>query len=293
PRRRRPSWLLMGLAAAATTAAVAVPTVVLSGHQGLPLPPGARPGKVTGALNMLVVGTDVVAGSPLRRKGVRADTILLVHLPADREEIRLVNLPRKSIVQIPACGSRPARKDMIGSAFDGGGLTCSVKTVETLTGVRIDHAMELRLDAVKGMVDALGGVEVRLPRPVDDKAAKLALPAGRNLLDGERALGYARLRDHGDGADLQRFERHQALMSGMLKKARSLLTDPGKIRDFLSAVARTTRTDMDLDTMAGIAMTASHSRPRFATVPSTPTPEDPGKVVWKQPEASRLFQTLE
>ncbi|MEV0145105.1 MULTISPECIES: LCP family protein [unclassified Nonomuraea] len=296
PRRRRISLLLTGLAAVATAAAVAVPTLVLRGHQTVPPPAGARPAKVTGALNVLLVGTDGKAGSERfqAQKGSRTDTMILLHLPADRKKIIGVSFPRDSMVRIPACGDRPARRDMINSAFSTGGLTCVVETVETLTKVRIDHMAEVDFDAFKDVVDALGGVEVTLREPVDDKASKLKLPAGKSIVNGEQALAYARLRRYGDGSDLQRIKRQQVLVTAMLAKARKTLDDPAKVRAFLAAATKSVKTDegLDLETMVGIASSVEKSRPTLVTVPWQPDPKDPNRIVWKQPEANQLFETL-
>ncbi|MEV4747614.1 LCP family protein [Streptosporangium sp. NPDC049248] len=291
-RRLRVGWPTMGLAAAATVVAVTVPTLVLNSGESV-TPAGGRPVKVTGALNILVVGTDSQAGSPrFRTGGARSDTILLAHLPADRKRITFVNLPRDSIVRIPACGTVPARRDMINSAFNKGGLTCTVKTVETLTDLRIDHAMEFDFQAFKEVVDALGGVEVRLPKPVNDPKAKLTLPAGKSMLSGEQALAYMRLRNYGDGSDIQRIKRQAALMQAMLKKARQGITGPARLQSFLSAATRSIKSDMGLGTMAVIAESARESQAAFLMVPWLPAPDDPNKIVWKQPEASELFGDL-
>ncbi|MEU3169380.1 LCP family protein [Streptosporangium sp. NPDC006930] len=296
-RRLRVGWPTMGLAAAAaaaaaTVVAVTVPTLVLNGGGSI-APAGVRPVKVTGALNILVVGTDSQAGTPrFRTGGARSDTILLAHLPANRERITFVNLPRDSIVQIPACGAVPGRRDMINSAFNKGGLACTVKTVETLTNVRIDHAMEFDFQAFREVVDALGGVEVRLPRPVNDSKAKLTLPAGKSMLNGEQALAYVRLRNYGDGSDIQRIKRQAALMRAMLKKAGQGITGPARLQSFLSAASRSVKSDMDLGTMAVIAESARESQATFLVVPWLPAPDQPGRIVWKQPEANEFFGDL-
>lgn len=293
PRRRRVGWLVTALAAAATAVAVAVPAaLVLNRHESAGPPVGTRPAKVTGTLNILVVGTDSQAGSPRFRTGARSDLILLAHLPADRKRITFVSLPRDSIVSIPRCGAVPARKDMINSAFDKGGLSCTVKTVETLTDVRIDHSMEFDFTAFEEVVDAVGGVEVTLPRPVDDPKAKLTLPVGKSVLNGEQALAYMRLRNYGDGSDIQRIRRQQMLLEKMLGKARRSLGDPAKLRAFLSTATKSIKTDMDLDTMLGVALSARKSSATFLTVPWQPAPDDPNRVIWKQPETSRLFERL-
>ncbi|MCA2227102.1 LCP family protein [Nonomuraea aurantiaca] len=297
PRRRRLTWLLTGLVAVATmatVATVAVPTLMLAGRQTVPPPAGVRPANASGVLNVLLVGSDNREGLSKFNGGARSDTLLLLHLPADRTKVTIVSFPRDSMVQIPACGSRPARKDMINSAFHAGGLACSVKTVETLTKVRVDHMMEVGFSGVEAIVDALGGVEVTVPRAVDDKKAKLKLPAGKQVLNGKQALGYLRLRYYGDGSDIQRIKRQQGLMMSMLKKAKQRLKDPAALRDFLTTASKSIKTDpeFDLDTMLGIAGTLEKSKMTFVTVPWRPDPDDPNRIVWAQPAAERLFAGL-
>ncbi|MEU4229297.1 LCP family protein [Nonomuraea sp. NPDC026600] len=297
PRRRRLMWLmtgLVGVATMATVAAVAVPTLLLGSRETVSPPAGVRPAKVSGALNVLLVGSDSRAGSERFRNGARSDTLLLLHLPADRKNVTVVVFPRDSMVRIPACGSRPARRDMINSAFNTGGLACSVKTVESLTKVRVDHMMEVEFSGVEAVVDALGGIEVTLPKAVDDKSTKLKLTAGKQVLNGEQALGYLRLRRYGDGSDIQRIKRQQVLMTSMLKKAQQRLKDPAALRDFLTTAGKSIKTDaeFDLDTMLGIAGTMEKSKLRFVIVPWTPDPNDQNRIVWSQPDADQLFATL-
>ncbi|MEV0352891.1 LCP family protein [Nonomuraea sp. NPDC050680] len=297
PRRRRLTWLLTGLVAVATmatVATVAVPTLMLAGRRTENQPAGARPANASGVLNVLLVGSDSQGGSDRFDNGARSDTILLLHLPADRTKATILSFPRDSMVRIPACGSQPSRRDMINQAFGTGGLACSVKTVETLTKVRIDHMMEVEFSGVEDVVDALGGVEVTLPRAVDDKNAKLRLPAGKQVLNGKQALGYIRLRHYGDGSDIQRIKRQQGLMMSMLKKAKQRLKDPAAMRDFLTTVSKSIKTDpeFDLDTMLGIAGTLEKSKMTFVTVPWKPDPDDQNRVVWAQPAAERLFASL-
>ncbi|WP_440086664.1 LCP family glycopolymer transferase [Streptosporangium sp. LJ11] len=216
-----------------------------------------------------------------------------------RRKTRVVNIPRDSIVRIPACESPggsalPARTDMINSAFHAGGLSCAWKTVESTTGIHVDHAVEIHFSGFKGMVDALGGVEVTLPRPVDDRKAKLRLPAGRHMLNGEQALGYVRLRNFGDGTDLERIKRQHRFMNALVMKASGLLDEPTTLSAFLAEVKKSIRTDagLDLGTMYAIARGMAKFEPgsvTFSTVPTRPHPEDPNRLAWDGATAERLF----
>ncbi|MFC5834314.1 LCP family protein [Nonomuraea insulae] len=300
PRRRWTGWWAAGLVAVATAAAVAVPTLLVGDHHTAAPPAGAEPVDMSGARNVLVIGSDTRAGErnaeygPLSQgSGQRSDTIIIVHVPADRGRATAVSVPRDSIVRIPRCGSDPARADMINSAYNSGGAACLRTTLEKLTGLRLHHTVEMDFAGFKNMVDALGGVSVKVPEPVDDRKAKLKLPAGENMLNGEAALGWARLRQYGDGSDVSRIKRQQALMLAMLKKAqRQVLTDPGKVKSFLGAVRAAVKTDLGVEEMYELATQLAGTKVNFVAVPWEPFPPDRNRLQWKQPEANKLFKSL-
>ncbi|MEU4572457.1 LCP family protein [Nonomuraea sp. NPDC023979] len=291
PGRRRLGWMTAGLVAAATALAVAVPALLVGGHNTAGVATGPLGAKATGGLNVLLVGTDSQAGTERFRNGARTDAMMLVHLTADREKVTVLSIPRDSLVKIPSCGGKPAREGLINSAYDTGGMACALKTVESLTEVRVDHTVEVDFSGFAALVDALGGVEVKLPQAVDDRAAKLRLPAGRQELDGEQAVGYMRLRHVGDGSDIARIKRQHAVVMAMLKKAKSELADPDRLREFVTAASRTVRTDagLNVDTLIELAGAVRGSKVSLVTVPWRPHPEDPRRVAWQQPDADRLF----
>lgn len=119
------------------------------------------------------------------------------------------------MVDIPTC-DRPDSSRAKGQfaqfnwAYQFGGAACTIRTVEKLTDVRVDHHMVIDFDGFKQLVDSVGGVQVCLPDPVRDRDAKLDLPAGRQTLRGEDALGYVRARQSfGNGSDTDRMARHR------------------------------------------------------------------------------------
>ena len=192
----------------------------------------ARPSKAsTAALNILVVGSDQRDGNA----GERTDTIMLVHLSAKRNDAAVISFPRDSLVQLPACRSQEGRpgqrrhRGMINASFNFGGIGCTWKTIETLTGIHIDHFVKVDFTGFKEMVDAIGGVDLCIPEPIRDKYVQLDLPAGWQTLQGEQALGYVRARySLGDGSDIGRIQRQQNFIAAMAKKAISAetLTNP-------------------------------------------------------------------
>lgn len=81
-----------------------------------------------------------------------------------------------------------AHRGMLNSAMNYGGIQCQWKVVEQLTGIHIDHFVSVDFTGFKEMVDAIGGVEMCIPHPIDDPKAHLKLDAGRQTLNGEQAL---------------------------------------------------------------------------------------------------------
>ncbi|TDD55780.1 LytR family transcriptional regulator [Nonomuraea terrae] len=302
PRRpRRSGWWAAGLVAVATAVAVAVPVVLVGNRHEPERTTAAEPVDVSGTRNVLVIGSDTREGEgnaeygPGQARsdvGARSDTIMIVHLPADRRTATAVSVPRDSIVRIPRCGSARPRVGMINSAYDTGGVTCLRATLEQLTGLRLDHTVEVDFAGFKDMVDALGGVTVTLPRPVDDKASKLKLPAGKWLLDGEKALGYVRLRHYGDGSDIARVKRQQSVVVAMVRKAKSALGEPATLEALLKEMRESVKTDLSVESMYQLATELSGAKLDVVSVPWVPHPDDANRIVWKQPEADRLFASL-
>ncbi|MFE3451371.1 LCP family protein [Nonomuraea sp. NPDC059194] len=307
PRRRTRlgGWPMLGLAAVATAAAVAVPMVVLKtsgplADRTVAPPAGARPAtKPTGALNVLLVGSDTRKGEgnakygPIesRMPGRRADTMILLHLSADGKRAVAVNLPRDSMVQLPSCDGKPGQLAMLNSSLNVGGLRCVWASVEKLTKVRIDHAVEVDFAGFKKMVDAVGTVRVKVPTPIDDKKSKLTLPAGEHELNGEQALGYFRLRAYGDGSDLHRIKRQHQLLAAMAEEVRS---SPAKLSAFIRTASEALTTDegLGVSEMTDIARGMSEAAFSSLTVPVVPYSADRNRLQWKQPEAGRLFKAI-
>lgn len=182
------------------------------------LPNGARPADTPGR-TYLVVGSDSRSAlSPTERRrlgtgkaaGARTDTIMLLHVPGGGGPTTLVSIPRDSYVSIPGHG-----KNKINSAFSFGGPQLLVRTVETATGLRIDDYVETGLLGYADLVDAVGGVEVCVKKPMHDTKAHIDLEAGCQTFDGKTALGYARARYSDPRGDLGRVERQRQVLAAI------------------------------------------------------------------------------
>ena len=267
-----------------------------------------RPEKLNGSLNILLIGSDSRRGSNARygsEPGQRSDTTILLHISPGGEEAIGISFPRDSMVQMPPCKKKdgttvPAQFGMINAAFSNGGPACTWRTIESLTDIHIDHYVEVDFAGFKRVVDALGGVEICVPRRIDDPKAELRLRAGRQVVRGEQALGYVRTRyGLGDGSDLDRIKRQQAFMASVVKEAtdKGMLTDPGRTYDFLSAVTKSIKADDGLSLsvmqkLAGGLRGMSAGKVRFVTVPVEPYPQDPNRVQFNRALAEPLFKAV-
>lgn len=266
---------------------------------------------VRGAQNVLLIGSDSRSGDGNARYGrdsgtERSDTTILLHLAAGRDSATAVSLPRDLMVDVPDCrrpdGSRTEPVlAQFNYAYEVGGSACSIRTVEKLTGVRIDHHVVVDFQGFKELVDALDGVEVCLRKPVDDKDAKLKLPAGRVTLDGEQALGYVRARKSlGDGSDTDRMDRQQRFLGALVNKVQSndVLLNPVKLYPVLDAATSSLTTDPDLASLRGLydlvrgLRGIPTERVQFLTVPRESYAGDANRDQLVQPDAEKLFTRL-
>ncbi len=280
---------------------------------------GQRPDEGAGAdetspVNILVMGSDTraladgtgdVYGGVEADPGARSDTTVLVHLAGDRESATLVSIPRDSVVQIPECtapdGSTvEAHVDIFNSAFSEGGAACTIRTVEALTGVYVHHYAVVDFSGFRSMIDALGGVTICTPQDIDSERANLHLEAGTHRVDGETALAYARVRyGIGDGSDLSRIERQQALMSSIVQQVTSsqMLLRPDRLYSFLDAATESVTTDPELAELGQLVDLAQSLRDlpaggvRFVTVPTEPYPPNEARVQWTA-AAEDLWQRI-
>lgn len=147
--------------------------------------------------------------------GQRSDSIILVH-KADNGQTAMVSLPRDTYVEIPGYGM-----NKINAAFSFGGAALLVETVENLTGLTIDHYVQIGMDGVGDIVDALGGVELCLDYDVSDTKSQLEWEAGCHLADGDTALAFSRMRYSDPLGDIGRAERQRQVLNAVSDEALS------------------------------------------------------------------------
>lgn len=274
---------------------------------------GARPADVRGE-TWLLVGSDSREGlsAEERRRlatgsapGRRTDTILLLHVPSGGNPT-LVSLPRDSYLPVPAYSAagrtHPPHSDKLNAAYALGGAPLLVQTVESATGMRVDHYMEVGFAGVVDVVDAVGGVDVCVTGAIKDPKAGLDLRSGCQSLDGPTALGYVRTRYTDPRGDLGRIERQQRFLAALMKKAASPLTlaNPVATTRLARAGTKAVRLDNDSGALdlagAGAAMRRISRGEGTATTVPVANPNlmtsAGSSVQWDAAGARKLFEAL-
>jgi len=218
----------------------------------------------------------------------RTDTILLVHVPSfgSSTPTTMVSIPRDSLVEIPGYGS-----DKINAAFVLGGPLLLTQTVEQATGLRLDHYGEIDFEGFARLVDAVGGVTMCPPEPIDDPLAGINLPAGCQKLNGRNALGYVRTRAT-PRADLDRMVNQRAFMTALLHRAVSPAVLLNPLRWYPMAHAATGAVTVgEHDHIWHLARLLWSMRGDITTA-TVPIAEAGSYVVWDDEVAGQLFAAL-
>ncbi|MFF1274633.1 LCP family protein [Streptomyces marokkonensis] len=232
-----------------------------------------RPEKAdNGSENILVLGSDTRADGNKELGGgaddgsARSDTAMIVHVHEGHKKASVVSLPRDTLIDRPACkdtegGTHPAANGvMFNSAYSTGGAACAVKTVESITDLRMDHYLEIDFTGFQKLIDELGGVEVTTTEDIEDPDSHLDLPAGTHRLDGEQALGLVRTRHGvGDGSDLGRIQLQQAFVRALVRQVKEVgvFTSPKKLYGLADSATKAVTTDSGLGSVNSLMSFAS------------------------------------
>jgi LCP family protein required for cell wall assembly len=272
--------------------------------------------------NFLMVGSDSRDGASAEENvgsadnvpGARSDTVMVAHVPADRKRVVVVSFPRDLEINRPDCNrwdpAKSATTDEVvkgqpiaklNTAFGVGGPQCMTKVIQKLTGLRINHFVGIDFNGFKAMVDAVHGVTVNNPAPIDDTVlGKVLLETGNVTISGDQALSYVRARHvKGDPtSDYGRIKRQQEFIGALLKKVMSsdVVLDPSKLSSFITAFAGATFGDnlgvQQMMTLAQSMRGLDPSKINFMTVPTTGTANKRGNEVLIQSKTDDLFTAL-
>ncbi|MGX1117953.1 LCP family protein required for cell wall assembly [Streptomyces ambofaciens] len=273
-----------------------------------------RPEKTdNGSQNILVLGSDTRSGGNKKLGGgtddgtARSDTAMIVHVYKGHKKASVVSIPRDTLIDRPDCtdtdgGEHPAADDvMFNSAYSTGGAACAVKTVESISGLRMDHYLEVDFSGFQNLIDDLGGVEVTTTEDIKDPDSHLDLTAGTHRLDGEQALGLVRTRHGvGDGSDLGRIQLQQAFVKALVDQVKDvgLLGNPKKLYDIADTATKTVTTDSDLGSVNSLMSFASGlksigpDKMHMVTMPVLYDPADANRVLVEKDKAQQVWTAL-
>ncbi|MDQ0845104.1 LCP family protein [Streptomyces sp. V1I6] len=271
-----------------------------------------RPKNVdNGSMDILVLGSDSRSGANSGYGdddgAARSDTAMVVHVYQGRKTASVVSVPRDTMVGRPDCTGRDGtdvpgdERAMFNSAYELGGPACAVKTVEAMSGIRMDHYIEVDFTGFKKLIDELGGVDITTTQPINDSKSHLSLPPGTHSLDGEQALGLVRTRKSvGDGSDLGRIQLQQAFMKAFIQQVKDVgvFSSPKKLLDLADAGTKAITPDSELDSvneLMGFAKGLSALGAEdvdMITMPVEYDPADPNRVVPVETGARQVWTAL-
>ncbi|MFD7710950.1 LCP family protein, partial [Streptomyces sp. NPDC059786] len=270
-------------------------------------------------LNVLLIGSDARDTKENQELGGAketfgstplADVQMLLHLSADRTNMSVISMPRDTLLQIPKCTDPDDGKvyqattgrTMTNQSLGRGGPGCTVATWEKLTGIHIDHFMQIDFSGVVSMADAIGGVPVCVDANIYSKDSEghgsgLKLTEGTHSIKGEQALQWLRTRyGFEDGSDLGRARAQHQYMSSMIRQLRenATITNPNKLRRLAETATNALTVDPGLDTVKKLYDLGSQMRdvkPERVTMTTMPN-RYVGARVEPTEDAEKLFRLV-
>lgn len=241
-----------------------------------------RPPANVAGQNVLLIGSDARSAGNSKLGGGNedvghSDTAILLHVYGDQKHAVGVSIPRDTLVDLPPCllpngkWSAEQHNAMFNSAFSTGqslkgNPACTQNAVEKLTGLRVDHTIVVDFRGFAAMTDAVGGVQVCVPKDIYQQdlnpgrttRGSLLFAKGVQTVSGQKALDYVRLRHGiGDGSDIGRMKRQQAFLSALIKKVKGQGLDPTTLLPLANAATKALTVDPGLGSAAklmGFAM---------------------------------------
>ncbi|WP_055529071.1 LCP family protein [Streptomyces graminilatus] len=271
--------------------------------------------------NVLVIGSDArndgnnkLGGGDVNDIG-RSDTAFLLHIYADHENAVAVSIPRDTLVTIPPCKlpdgkwTKAQPNTMFNQAYSvgetaKGNPACTQNTVESITGMRVDHTVVVDFKGFAALTDVVGGVKVCLPQNVYERdlspkrptRGKLLFAKGEQTVEGQKALDYVRIRHGlGDGSDIGRIKRQQAFVASLLKEVKSDGLTPTRLLPLADAATKSLTVDPGLGSaqkLISFAMTLKDidlHNTKFVTIPWR---YQGARVAIVEPDASELWAAL-
>lgn len=277
-------------------------------------------GEIEGGVNLFIAGTDACEAAYADLFGGRCsgpdagdnlnDVNMLLHISDNPRRVTVISFPRDLMMPIPACTdpetgrtTSAMSKAQLNSTYSLGGLSCTVKTISTLTGLDIPFAATMTWGGVIEVTNAIGGVTVCVAEgtAIKDPYTGLDMGAGDHTVSGYDALQFLRTRHGvGDGGDLGRISNQQQYMSKLARKlvSEQVISNPATLYNLaLTALKNVSVSDSLKNpmTMVQIALAVKDvpfDQIVFVQYPTSADPADANRVVPDRASAKRLFDAL-
>jgi LCP family protein required for cell wall assembly len=238
---------------------------------------------------ILVIGNDARFGNP---DNVRADALHIVGFNTRTMRGGILNFPRDSYVSIPGSGS-----GRINEALYRGGPELQARTLESITGIKLDYWVMTGFEGFRAIMRRIGKVPFKITRDIFDPVGSGAyLPKGTRFLRGEQALAYVRTRKAFAHGDIDRTTNQARFMLALLRKFQNeVQRNPSMLLRWMAITRAFTRNDVSPDEMFRLAILASQVKShhfKSETVPVSLGSVGSASVVFIQPGAQSLYQRL-
>ena len=241
------------------------------------------PGRWKDLTFVLLIGSDERVGL----EGARGDALHVAALNPTHGKATIINIPRDTWVDIPGHG-----QGRVNEAYRFGGAQLQAETVGRLVGAPIHYTLTTTFDGVVAMVDAMGGLEVDVPYPMDDQNSGAAFSQGRQVLNGRQVLAFSRNRHIPDG-DISRTAHQGQVIVHALASLRQKGTSGTSVLGYLDVLFRNVKTDgvspTDLYRLGRAALAVDPGDVRSYTVPSQVGMRGSQSVVFVRPQGTALF----
>ena len=239
-----------------------------------------------GKIFILVIGSDARAGNPIRS---RADAVHIVGINTENMRGGILNFPRDSWVNAPGVGSTKLTE-----ALYHGGPVVLAKTLEQLTGIRIDYWVMTAFEGFQGIIKDLDGVKIRLAQDVYDSGSGAKLDKGTQVLGFRASLAYNRSRKAFAGGDVARTTNQGDFLIALLRKLRDdVARDPTRLLDWIATTRQHTELSVPADEQFELGVLASYIDPKDVknvTIPVSIGAVGAASVVFIDPGANSLYQ---
>ncbi|CRH19972.1 Transcriptional regulator LytR [Carnobacterium maltaromaticum] len=193
--------------------------------------------------SVLLLGVDT--GDLGRDEQGRSDSIMVMTVNPNTNESKIVSIPRDTYTEIVGHGTT----DKINHAYAFGGVSMSVNTVQKLLNIPIDYYIEVNMQGIKDIVDAIGGIDIN--SPLDFSQDGIKFTKGPMHLDGKQALAFSRMRYEDPIGDYGRQGRQRQVIEAVVKKAATFSTLTN-YKEILNTMQNNMKTNLTFDNMYDI-----------------------------------------